>query len=79
MLKRMLLVLMVAAGGTWLATVAMASPAPIAGPAPMCAPALPELTEPPARDCSPRGAGCRYSHDCCSNICRTIKGSKECS
>ena len=67
MLKRMLLVLMVAAGGTWLAAVATA------------APPLPELTQPPARGCAPRGAACRYDHDCCSSICRTIKGSKECS
>ncbi len=29
--------------------------------------------------CLPRGSGCTYSHDCCSGICRTIKGTKSCN
>lgn len=31
-----------------------------------------------AVDCSPRGAGCEYSHECCSHICRKIRGGKSC-
>jgi hypothetical protein len=32
-----------------------------------------------AKSCLPRGSACSYSHDCCSRICRKIKGSQECS